>query len=253
MPSSCACWKASPTSRIWRADSVRPEVDRGAHRDRAHVRRLLDAPEQDLVELVRVGEELVVVDLHDERDLVGVLARHRAQHAEGRGDRVAAALDGQLHDVLGVEVGGVLRERGARRVLDALVHGQDRDVAGAGQAAVSRQLLEAAQHRHRAVGDRVHAVHEVGARAGAATSFGMPWHLWSSSARASAPSASSMAAMPPALDLVAVLMRSDPPGRSVEARGQPAQLGRADALLGRVLRGGRRAQRSASRSSAARA
>ena len=74
-------------------------------------------------------------------------ARHGAQHAEGRGDRVAAALDRELHDVLGVEVGRVLGEGGARRVLDALVHGQDRDVAGARQAAVVEELLQAAQHR----------------------------------------------------------------------------------------------------------
>ncbi len=94
--------------------------------------------EQDLVELVRVGEELVVVDLHDERDLVRVPARHRAQHAQRGGHRVAAALDGELHDVLGVEVGGVLGEGGARGVLDALVHGQDRDVAGAAPAGRGR-------------------------------------------------------------------------------------------------------------------
>ena len=117
----------------------RAEVDGGAHRHRAHVGRLLDGAEHDLVELVRVGEELVVVHLHDERDLVGVLARHRAQHAEGGGDGVAAALDGQLDDVLRIEVVGVGRERGAGRVLDALVDRQDRQVAGAARGGPCRR------------------------------------------------------------------------------------------------------------------
>jgi bifunctional DNA-binding transcriptional regulator/antitoxin component of YhaV-PrlF toxin-antitoxin module len=63
--------------------------------------RLLDRAEHDLVELVRVGQQLVVVDLHDERDLVRVLAGHQPEHAEGRGHGVAAALDRELHDVLG--------------------------------------------------------------------------------------------------------------------------------------------------------
>ena len=44
--------------------------------------------------------QLVVVHLHDERDLVRVLPRHRAEHAERRGHRVAAALDRELDDVL---------------------------------------------------------------------------------------------------------------------------------------------------------
>jgi hypothetical protein len=62
-----------------------------------------------------------VVDLHNEGDLVRVLARHHAQHAEGRGHRVAAAFDSELHDVFRIEVDRVLREAGAGAVLDALV------------------------------------------------------------------------------------------------------------------------------------
>ena len=89
-----------------------------------------------------------MVELDDERDPVRVLARHRAQHAERRGDGVAAALDRELDDVLGVEVDRVLGERRARRVLDALVDGQDRDVAGAAEAAVGEDALERAQHGH---------------------------------------------------------------------------------------------------------
>ena len=73
------------------------------------------------------------------------------EHAERRGHGVAAALDRELHDVLGVEVGRVRRERRARRVLDALVDRQDRHVAGAAQAAGVEERLQAAQHARRAV------------------------------------------------------------------------------------------------------
>ena len=97
------------------------EVDRGADGDRAHVAGLLDLREHDLVVAVRIGQELVVVELDDERDVVRVLARDGAEHAQRRGHRVAAALDRELDDAVGIEVVGVLRERRARRVLDALV------------------------------------------------------------------------------------------------------------------------------------
>ena len=95
-------------------------------------------------------------------NLVGVLARHRAEHAEGRGDGVAAALDGELDDVLGVEVDRVRREGRGAGVLDALVDRQDRDVAGAGRAAVVIERLERTQDLRVAVGLRHHPVDEVG-------------------------------------------------------------------------------------------
>src|SRR5690606_16562037 len=124
---------------------VAPKVDRRADGHAPHLERLLDAGEHHLVVLVGVGEELVVVDLEDERDLVGVLPRHGPEHAVRRGDGVAPALDGELDDLRRVEVVGVLGERGAGGVLDALVDGEDREVAGAGEAAVTVELLERAE------------------------------------------------------------------------------------------------------------
>ena len=62
---------------------------------------------------------------------------------------------GQLDDVLGVEVERVLGERGARGVLDALVDGQDRDIAGSGQAAVLKSVWRLRRTRGlRSLGDR---------------------------------------------------------------------------------------------------
>ena len=118
---------------------VRPEVDGRADADAAHVPGLVDVGEEALVELVRVGQQLVVVQLEDEGDLVRVLAGDRAEHAVGGGHAVAAALDGEFDDVRGVEAVGIGAEGGAARVLHALVHGQQRQVAGAAEAAVTVQ------------------------------------------------------------------------------------------------------------------
>ena len=88
-----------------------------------------------------------MIELEDERNLVRVLARDRAEHAERRGHGVAAAFDGELHDVLGIEVGRVRRERRAGGVLDALIDRQDRHVAGAAEPAGVEQLLQRCRAR----------------------------------------------------------------------------------------------------------
>ncbi len=142
---------------------VGAEVDRGAHRHRPQLPRLLDAREHDLVVAVRIGEQFVVVQLHEEGDSVCVAARYGAQHAQRGRDRVAPSLHGQLADAPGVEVDGIRGEGRPRRVFDPLIDGQDRYVAGAGQPPVAQNLLHAAHHLGIAVGTRDHAVDEVGA------------------------------------------------------------------------------------------
>src|ERR1043165_1091690 len=137
------------------------EVDGRAHGGSAEVVCLLDRAEQDLVELVRVGQKLVVVDLDDEGNLVRVLARDRAEHAEGRSAGVAAALNRQPHDVLRVEVERVGRERRARRVLYALVDGEYGEVARAREPPVVEERLQRAKNLRAAVGVRPDAVYEV--------------------------------------------------------------------------------------------
>jgi len=104
-----------------------------------------------------------VVELDDERQLVGVTAGDRAEHADRRGHRVAAALDGELDEVLGIEVHRVGREGRAGGVLDALVDGEDRDVARAREAPGVRQPVEPAERLRVAVGVDPQAVDEVGA------------------------------------------------------------------------------------------
>ena len=83
---------------------VAAEVNGGPDCDGAHVPRLLHGGEHHLVVFVGVGQQLVVVQLQDERDLVRVAPRDRPQDAQRAGDGAASRLHGELDDVLGVEV-----------------------------------------------------------------------------------------------------------------------------------------------------
>ena len=84
------------------------EIDGGADGDRAHVVSLLNAGENNLVGFVGVSEQFVVIELHEEGNLVRVLAGDRAEHAERGSYRVALAFDGQLDDIFAVEIIGIL-------------------------------------------------------------------------------------------------------------------------------------------------
>ena len=77
---------------------------------------------------------------------------------------IAAALDGESDDVFRIEIGGVRGERSPRGVLDALIHGQDRDIARAAQPSVGENPLQTAQRTDAAVGFGPDAVHGVGSR-----------------------------------------------------------------------------------------
>jgi hypothetical protein len=77
------------------------EIDRRADGDGAHVEALLDVSVERLVAGVGIGEQFVVIELDEEGNLVGVLAGDGAEDAEGGGDGVAAAFDGELDDVSG--------------------------------------------------------------------------------------------------------------------------------------------------------
>jgi hypothetical protein len=109
---------------------VAAKVDGGADGGGPQLGSASNDAEEDLLLAIGVGEQLVVVDLHDEGDLVGVPAGDGPEDAKGRGAGVAPALERRLDDVLGVEVRRVGRERGGRGMLDALVDGQDGQVAG---------------------------------------------------------------------------------------------------------------------------
>ncbi len=125
---------------------VRSEVNRRPHRHRAHVERLLDAPEHDLIELVRISQKFVVIQFHQEGNPVRIFARARSQDAQRRRHRVAAAFDGQLDDILRIEVQGIGREARPGRVLDPLIHRENRNISRPRQPPVVDNLIEIAQN-----------------------------------------------------------------------------------------------------------
>ena len=62
-------------------------------------------------------------------NLVGILAGDGAENAIGGSDGVAAAFDGELDDVFAVKIVGILGKAGAAGMFDALIDGQDREIA----------------------------------------------------------------------------------------------------------------------------
>ena len=64
---------------------------------------------------------------------------------------VASAFDGELHDVFGIEVHRVRRERCSGRMFDSLVHRKNRNVTRPRQTAGIEQLLQIHQRARRAV------------------------------------------------------------------------------------------------------
>src|SRR5205085_10480753 len=140
---------------------VRTKINGRADGNRAHVVCFLDSPEEHLVKPVRQRQQLVVIDLHDEGNLVRVLARDGTQHSKSGRDSVAAAFDRELDNVFRVEVFGVGSKRSAGRMFDALVYGQDRNVTSAREAAVVEETLQGTKYARRPVGNAPHTVHEV--------------------------------------------------------------------------------------------
>jgi hypothetical protein len=113
-----------------------PEVDGRPHAHGAEVEGLLDRGEHLLVVGVGVAQEVVVVELHDEGDSVDIAPRDDAEAPDRRRHRVAVARQRQLDNIGRVEVLGVRSEARRRRVLDALVDRQDRDVARSAETAM---------------------------------------------------------------------------------------------------------------------
>jgi hypothetical protein len=139
------------------------EINGRADGDGAHIERLLHVAEDDLIEFVRIGEKLVVIELDQEGNLMGVFARTGAEHAERRGDCIASALDGQFDDALGIEIGGIGRKAGAGGMLDALIDGEDRNIPGPGEPAVVEDHVEISQNVWSAIAGGEDPIDEIGA------------------------------------------------------------------------------------------
>ena len=114
--------------------------------------------------LVGVGEQLVVVDLYEKRNLVRVFPRDGAKHSERRGHGIAAALNRQLDDILGIEVEGVFRKAGSGGMLDALIDRKDGQVAGTCKASGVIHPIQVVQDALVAIGGGKDAINPVRAR-----------------------------------------------------------------------------------------
>src|SRR5712692_4933040 len=102
-----------------------------------------------------------MIDFDDEGNLVSIFSSDTAEHAERRGNTIASAVDRQLYNVAGVEILWVRRKRSARRMLNALIDRQDRNVSRARQPPVIQQRLQRTQDRRRPIGLRANAVDKI--------------------------------------------------------------------------------------------
>src|ERR1700756_4925823 len=141
---------------------LRAEIDRGAYGGWAHVVRDLHGREKHLIELVWVGEQFVVIQLHDERDFVRVLSGDGAEDAAGSGHSVTPAFYGEFYDIFRVEVVRVFCETCARGVLDPLVYGKYRKIAGFAKAAVRVNPLQIGENANVPIGTGPNAIDEIG-------------------------------------------------------------------------------------------
>ena len=111
--------------------------------------------------LVRVGEQLVVVDLNEKRNLVRILARHGAKDTKCGCHGIATSFDGELDDILRIKIGRILGEARSRGMLDALIHRKNGEIASACQAAGVIHPIQVVQDALVAVGRSKDPVHPV--------------------------------------------------------------------------------------------
>ena len=93
-----------------------------------------------------------MIDFYDEGNLVGVFPAYRSQHTQRGSHRVAPAFDGQLHDIFGIKIDGIGRERGPGAVFDPLIHGENGEVPLLGKTTVIIHRLHVSKHGCRPVG-----------------------------------------------------------------------------------------------------
>ena len=102
-----------------------------------------------------------MVELGDERDAMGVGARHDPEQTHGAGHGVRLAGQSELDEVGRIEVRRVRCKRRRSGMLDALVHGQDREIPGPRQPPRVVQLGQITQNLCVAVGLGKYPVDEI--------------------------------------------------------------------------------------------
>src|SRR6266852_5546884 len=108
----------------------RPGIDGEPHRHAAEPQRVAHAARDRRSWVLVLMEDIVVVQLQDQRNLPRALRCTRLQEPERRSVGVAAGLDRQLEVVAGIVARRIDREAPGRAVLEALVHRQNQAFAG---------------------------------------------------------------------------------------------------------------------------
>ena len=92
-----------------------------------------------------VVQHVMIVELQDERDFTGEVARARFQETQRRRVGVAAGLDREFEVVARIVARRIRREAAGRAMLEALIHRQDHHLAGAAELAVIQHPGQIAQ------------------------------------------------------------------------------------------------------------
>ncbi len=82
----------------------RTEIDGGTDRNRTEIKGLVDAGVQRLIVLRGIAEGFVMVQFDHKGNAVRITTRDGCQHAIGGRHAVTARFDGQLDDVLWIEI-----------------------------------------------------------------------------------------------------------------------------------------------------
>src|SRR5208282_1331162 len=141
-------------------DDIGAELRRDLRRVRDHVERgfplladggaepqsVLDAGGPGGRGIFLVVENVVTIDLQYERNLAGVLGDPGLKKSERRRERVASRIDSELKVIARVVRRRIDREASRRAMLEALVHGQDYELAGARELAVVEHPRQVAAH-----------------------------------------------------------------------------------------------------------
>ena len=87
-----------------------------------------------------------MIQLHNERYLMGILTRYGTQDSESGSHGVAAAFNSQFHDILRVEIDRVRSKRSPGGMLDILIDRKNGHISGICQSAMPQERLKAIQY-----------------------------------------------------------------------------------------------------------
>ena len=80
------------------------EVNGGTNCSCTHIPCLAHTSKGDLVIFIRIGKELVMVDLYYKRNFMCILAGVECKAAKSRGNSITAGFYGQFNDVFGIKI-----------------------------------------------------------------------------------------------------------------------------------------------------